>query len=733
MSVAPTSAAAVNALPYEEEVPAKRSSSHLRRQLTDADLEPKPDTEALNKVTKTDHPVTMSWKNVTYNVEIDNSDGHKADPSQPKKKWRKLLNNMSGIALPGRTLAIMGPSGAGKTTLMSALTGRLAVNSTQILDGRCEANGIPLTNDIKRLVSVVAQDDIVMGKETPRDALNFSVRMRQGLSAADADAAVENILDILSLKQCADTQIGIPGIAKGISSSEKKRTNIGSELITDPYIMILDEPTTGLDSVNASRIGQILRDLAHASGRTVICTIHTPSSELFNMFDDLLLLGKGHVVYHGPRSDAVRYFDSIGYAVPPLTNPTEHYMNLLQKPVDELQLLWEAWERNVQTDRTNPCINNYPVAPEGERDVLLAKCNDKSCPVALQFALLYFRAWRMLIRDMSATIGRLFQMIYLGIIVGLFYFKVDRDWAGAANLSGVLFLIVMNIMFSSAMPGVVMFPAERAVFLMEQANAIYNPVPYSLAKIAAEVPFNAIFPIIYVGIVYFMIDLRREAEAFFLFLFITVLNSTVSFSFGLAASTVFPRSEIAMAVIPLVTLPMTLVSGLIANTARLDPDWMWLSYISFPRYAYVAYCDIEFRGRDMCVDPSNPNTICRYLDGDDFLRQQGFYDWRWTKSVWLFAIEIVVLWGVCCVALSVQGILRRGKMSFSDVGTESAEAIAARENKGSDVHAIENAPDTHPSSDVELQQVKGAEEEAAVKEDEENAALHQPAFEANAH
>ena len=218
---------------------------------------------------------------------------------------------------------------------------------------------MPLNNDLKRLVSVVAQDDIVMGKETPRDALTFSVRMRQGYDSAKAKEAVDGVLDVLGLNNCADTQIGIPGIAKGISSSEKKRTNIGSELVTEPYIMILDEPTTGLDSVNASRIGQILRDLARSSGRTVICTIHTPSSELFNMFDDLLLLGKGHVVYHGPRADAVRYFASAGYAVPPRTNPTEHYMNLLQKPIDELQLLWEAWGSS--------CLSTWRAAPPSRR------------------------------------------------------------------------------------------------------------------------------------------------------------------------------------------------------------------------------------------------------------------------------------------------------------------------------------------------------------------------------
>lgn len=690
----------ITALTHEEVAPEKRQSSH--RQLTDVDLEPKP--IELGKVTKTDHPVVLAWKNVTYNVEIDNSDSHKADPAnEPPKKWRKLLNNMSGIARPGRTLAIMGPSGAGKTTLMSALTGRLAVNATQVLDGRCEVNGVALTNDLKKLVCVVAQDDIVMGKETPRDALTFSVRMRQGLSAEDAEKSVNNVMNLLGLEECADTQIGIPGVVAGISSSEKKRTNIGSELITDPYIMILDEPTTGLDSVNASRIGQILRELAHKSDRTVICTIHTPSSELFNMFDDLLLLGKGHVVYHGPRADAVKYFAKIGHAVPHRTNPTEHYMNLLQLPVAQLQVLWEAWEKNIEEDKTNPCINDYPVKKPDEKDILLGKCSDKGCSLMMQFILLYRRAVRMLIRDKAATIGRLFQVIYLGIIVGLFFFKVERDWTGVTNLSGVLFLFVMNMMFSSAMPGVVMFPAERAVFLMEQANAVYNPVPYALAKICAEVPFNMLFPILFTCIVYFMVDLRREADAFFIFLFITILNATVSFSFGLAASTVFPRAELALAVIPLVILPLSIVAGLFANTERLDPDWMWLSYLSFPRYAYIAYADNEFRGRELCATKGQPDSNCLYQDGDDFLRQKGFYDWRWTKSVWLFFIEIGFFWAVCVFALVVQGYMRRGKMSFSDVGDEpqiqQSPATATSPKGESDPVVAESNPHEVPAAE----------------------------------
>ena len=278
---------------------------------------------------KPDRQVELAWRNVTYSVAVDN-ELHDTDPAnQPPKVMRTLLHNMSGTARGSRVMAIMGPSGAGKTTLMSSFVGRLDLGGANELKGGCYVNGVPVTNEYKRLFSMVAQDDIVMGKETPYDALYFSARIRLGITHDEAVALAEEVLEQLHLGGCKDTIIGVPGHIKGISGGEKKRVNIGNELITNPYIMILDEPTTGLDSVNAVRVGLLLQELAHDEGRTVICTIHTPSSELFDLFDDLLLLAKGHVIYHGPRDDAIAYFAAAGHPVPARVNPSEFYMDLL--------------------------------------------------------------------------------------------------------------------------------------------------------------------------------------------------------------------------------------------------------------------------------------------------------------------------------------------------------------------------------------------------------------------
>lgn len=174
----------------------------------------------------------------------------------------------------------------------------------------------------KKLVSYVCQDDIVMGKDTPREAINFSARLRLGLDKKAAKKRVDEIITRLHLTKCQNTVLGIPGVLKGVSGGERKRANIGTELVTNPNIMLLDEPTTGLDSVNAVRVGRLLQDLAKNDKRTVIATVHSPSSELFDLFDDLLLLAKGHVIYHGPTEDSIDYFASLGYQVPPRTNPS---------------------------------------------------------------------------------------------------------------------------------------------------------------------------------------------------------------------------------------------------------------------------------------------------------------------------------------------------------------------------------------------------------------------------
>lgn len=658
---------------------------------------------------KPDRKVELAWRNMTYRVEIDNEKYAEDPANQPKKVMRTLLHNMSGTARGSRVMAIMGPSGAGKTTLMSSFMGRLDTEKPNDLSGGCYVNGVPLTNEYKRLFSMVAQDDIVMGKETPYDAMYFSARIRLGVSHEEAEALAEEVLEQLHLGGCRDTIIGVPGHIKGISGGEKKRVNIGNELITNPYIMILDEPTTGLDSVNATRVGLLLQELAHDEGRTVVCTIHTPSSELFDLFDDLLLLAKGHVIYHGPREDAIAYFATAGHPVPARVNPSEFYMDLLQMKEDEgLRALWEHWEGFAAADagKTNGSLAPLPVPALSEADKLKARCDTFGSTLPIQFSLLTRRAFRMWSREPATTFGRLFQTIFLAILTGLFFFNVDDTSTGTQDVSGAIFIVLMTTMFSSAMPGLVTFSPERAVFLMEQSSEMYHPSLYVFAKFTAELPAQLIFVTTMTCITYFMFDLYQSVGAFFIYFCILQLLGLCGYAFGVMSSAILPTADAALIFAPLIIMPLMIVGGLFANTERLDPYWVWLNYISFPRYTYMALIVNQYRAVDtLCPqDPVN-GTGCLYRTGEEYIRFVGFEDWEWWYSIFgLVGITLIFLF-FAGLGLTILGLGRRGALNFK---FDSVEEQSADEEDATTGTAAASVP--KESTDV-------ANEEMATKKE----------------
>ena len=174
------------------------------------------------------------------------------------------------------------------------------------------------------------QDDLIVSTFSPREVFTFVANLRlPSKSEGEKIYLVNNLIDTLGLNECADTRIG-DSMSKGISGGERRRTSIGIDLITNPSLIFLDEPTTGLDSVTALNLIKLLNGLAE-SGKTVVSTIHQPSSELFSLFDKIILMVDGHVIYHDDAKKSINYFKKIGMPIPLHSNPVEHYMELLNK------------------------------------------------------------------------------------------------------------------------------------------------------------------------------------------------------------------------------------------------------------------------------------------------------------------------------------------------------------------------------------------------------------------
>ncbi|KAL8653784.1 MAG: hypothetical protein Q9210_001888 [Variospora velana] len=257
-------------------------------------------------------PASLQFENVSYSL-----------------NGKQILSGVQGIALPGQIMAIMGASGAGKTTFLDILarknkrgttTGSFYVNGEKVLD-----------NEYRSVIGFVDQDDTMLPTLTVHETIMTSALLRlprdMGISAKEQRVyEVEKQLGIHHIK---DQLIGSEeGRGRGISGGEKRRVGIACELVTSPSILFLDEPTSGLDAFNAFNVVECLVILARNYNRTIIFTIHQPRSNIVALFDHLILLAKGRTVYSGPFTSCQRYFDRIGYPCPSGFNIADYLVDL---------------------------------------------------------------------------------------------------------------------------------------------------------------------------------------------------------------------------------------------------------------------------------------------------------------------------------------------------------------------------------------------------------------------
>ncbi|PRP79390.1 abc transporter family protein [Planoprotostelium fungivorum] len=243
-----------------------------------------------------------------------------------KKGGHKVLDNVSGIINHGRTTAVMGPSGSGKTTFLTTLSGRAEYGH---MTGKIYLNGkIDSLKKYPKLVGFVPQEDIMHRDLTVEENLRFSAatRLPKTTTTAQLDGVVEYTMELLGLSEIRHSLID----KRGISGGQRKRVNIGIELVANPSVLFLDEPTSGLDSTSSKGICAALQRLAQSNGINVVAVIHSPRYEIFRMFDDVLLLGKGgKTVYLGPTERSLSYFEDIGFQCPPHTNAADFLLDVV--------------------------------------------------------------------------------------------------------------------------------------------------------------------------------------------------------------------------------------------------------------------------------------------------------------------------------------------------------------------------------------------------------------------
>lgn len=242
----------------------------------------------------------LEWSNVSLTIKAN----------KKKQPDRVILDKVWGMAKPGETTAILGASGAGKTSLFRVLAGRIQPSKRVEIGGQVCLSQMrihPFKRHVRVLFAYVAQQDALHESSTVREALMFSARLRCASHPyKDNIEKVNDLIQELGLTSCADRKIST------LSGGERRRTSIGIELVADPSILFLDEPTSGLDSFAAKQVLGLLQRVAQA-GNTVLFTIHQPSSDVFRSFDRLILLHKGQMMYQGMTKTVTMDFERLGY------------------------------------------------------------------------------------------------------------------------------------------------------------------------------------------------------------------------------------------------------------------------------------------------------------------------------------------------------------------------------------------------------------------------------------
>ncbi|CAB9519407.1 Putative white-brown complex homolog protein 30 [Seminavis robusta] len=409
------------------------------------------------------------------------------------KKQRNLLSDITGKVRYGHVLAVMGPSGAGKTTLISALTLDAFYGKPS---GKVTLNGVKLTDSVfKQHCYVMKQHDKHWPYLTCRETLQYAAELYNVSAKKDIPLVVEEIIQKMGLSVCSETRCA------RLSGGQQRRLSIGVALLKQPTLLFLDEPTSGLDAAAAENIMQEIVRVAKEERLIIMCSIHQPSTKVYNGFDEVMILSKGREAFSGPIKTAPTYFDSIGYPIPEQMNPAEHFLDLVNSDFsspEEVDRILNEWEE------TNPnragSVHGTDNDDDGQKGIAAGLHRNPCTDMMIMFR----RHARLIVRDPVLYVGRCIIILVTNVVFGFVYWSarvqeqaqapnkhfINIWFAGVATNMGVVAVYALNDEFKS--------------ILRESKNGMVSPMSYVIAKSVMVLPviyLTSLFALIIPGFV----------------------------------------------------------------------------------------------------------------------------------------------------------------------------------------------------------------------------------------
>ena len=545
------------------------------------------------------------------------------------------LTNVTSEIRPGRFTAIIGGSGAGKTSLMNVLLGREDQTSGTV---KFSVAGKELSvSDMRNVVGFVPQTDVMIRDLTVQQLLEHSARTRLPPSLGEAAimAKVDSVLQRLGIERFRDSVVGNTGDAHALSPGDRKLVNVGMELVADPLALFLDEPTTGLDASSAMNVANITRSLAE-TGLTVVAVVHQPRGEIYSLIDELIVLVPGgRVAYHGPGGAALRYFADLGFKCSLGANRTDFILDLVSGFIKK-----EDQDRGSSSssasDDNNPSTTEAKVSPTkedfatlweekeasfieslSEREKLSLKANHAALSSELtpatkaslsgrpgilrQILLVFVRALRQ--RLGSSLLTDILRHLVGGIVLGIctsggpmyippipLQYKQSCPPGGEVRCTSWLrmmvepatFYFTMVLGMLSVPPACRSFGFEKEVFAREAFSG-FSPFAYYIGKALADIPYLAILSYVFLAPVVLIAPWRGPVEKLFAIAFVLDL---FIFSLGYAFSLLIADPDAATLCGVIVAILMNLFGGFVP---RLGDGAVW----AYTRYSARALVAVE--------------------------------------------------------------------------------------------------------------------------------------------
>ncbi|CAN0878378.1 ABC transporter G family member 1 [Linum grandiflorum] len=627
------------------------------------------DGDDINGAAAGEKGVFLTWKDLSVVVAAVDGGGN-------GRRRRTILEGLTGYAEAGEALAIMGPSGSGKSTLLDALAGRLSSKTQQtgeiLINGRKETLAYGTS-------AYLTQDDTLMTTLTVREAVHYSAQLQlpDSMSTVEKKKRADSTIAEMGLKDAADTRIGGSWSSnKGLSGGQRRRVSICIEVLRRPKLLFLDEPTSGLDSAASYHVMSRILKLASRDGITVVASVHQPSGEVFRLFRNLCLLSSGRTVYFGSVSLAEQFFSSNGFPCPTFRNPSDHYLQTINKDFDLDIENGDGGSLNKTEEAIGVLVSSYKSSPihQQTRQHVDYLCQQKiggglgkkggEASMMTQSIVLTKRSFVNMYRDLGYYWLRLAVYIALCLCVGTIFYDIGFTF-GSIQARGAMLMFVAAFLTFMAIGGFPSFVEDMKIFGRERLNGHYGVGAFVIGNTISSIPYLFLISIIPGAIAYFLVGLQRTFEHFAYFVLLLFVTMMLVESLMMMVASIVPDFLMGIITGAGIQGVMMLNGGFFRLPHDLPkPFWRYpVYYIAFHKYAFQGFYKNEFLGLVFPDQQGSSTTI----GGEEILRSVWQVEMGYSKWV-----DLGVLFGMVVVYrvmfLGIVKLLEKVKPLFKKSG-----------------------------------------------------------------